>query len=201
MWGATLTTRYSILVIGLVVVYGCQRSDAHGPQQLGTTPVSRAGPISTPTGQSPGRTREPTDSAPPIFPDSTLTPGATFPVTAKDICTPGYAKAVRNVTAKTKREVFASYGITHHQPGDYEVDHLISLELGGSNSIKNLWPESYKTQPWNARVKDAVENRLHTMVCSGKIPLEQAQREIATDWIAAYKKYFGREVPDPAATR
>ncbi len=28
------------------------------------------------------------------------------------------------------------------------------------------------------------------MVCSGKLDLSTAQRDIATDWIAAYKKYF-----------
>jgi hypothetical protein len=69
------------------------------------------------------------------------------------------------------------------------------LELGGSNSIKNLWPESYRTV-WNARVKDRLENRLHELVCSGQLDLATAQREIATDWIAAYKKYVG---PQPKA--
>ena len=82
-----------------------------------------------------------------------------------------------------------------HKPGDYEVDHLISLELGGSNSIKNLWPQSYLTQPWNAHVKDALENELHDEVCSGKVDLATAQHDIATDWIAAYKKYFHTDRP------
>ena len=71
------------------------------------------------------------------------------------------------------------------------IDHLIPLELGGSNDIKNLWTESYETQPWNATVKDAIENRLHDLVCDGSISPEQAQHEIATDWTAAYLKYVG----------
>src|SRR5205823_4516238 len=54
---------------------------------------------------------------------------------------------------------------------------------------------SFKTQPWNARVKDQIENRLHDLVCSGELDLATAQREIASDWIAAYKKYFHTDVP------
>jgi 5-methylcytosine-specific restriction endonuclease McrA len=49
---------------------------------------------------------------------------------------------VRNVPAEMKRQVYHEYGITSHGSGEYEIDHLIPLELGGSNSIKNLWPES-----------------------------------------------------------
>jgi hypothetical protein len=71
------------------------------------------------------------------------------------------------------------------------VDHSISLELGGSNSIKNLWPQSYKTTPWNAHKKDLLENKLHQLVCSKKITLKQAQYEISHNWIEAYKKYVG----------
>lgn len=131
----------------------------------------------------------------PLLPDPKLTPGATLPVTRDDICVPGYTKKVRNVPADVKRQVYAEYGIASHKPGEYEVDHLISLELGGSNSIKNLWPQSYLTQPWNAHVKDKLENELHDEVCKGAIDLAAAQREIATDWIASYKKHFHTNVP------
>jgi hypothetical protein len=130
-------------------------------------------------------------SSPPLMPDPTRTPGDTLDVTKDDICVPGYSKKVRDVPQAVKDQVYASYGIKSHAPGEYEVDHLISLELGGSNSIKNLWPQSYKTQPWNAHVKDKLENRLHADVCSGKIDLKTAQQQIATDWIGAYKRLFG----------
>lgn len=130
-------------------------------------------------------------NSPPVLPDRTLTPGDVLDVTKDDICVPGYSKKVRDVPKAVKDQVYASYGITRRLPGEYEVDHLISLELGGSNSIKNLWPQSYKTTPWNAHVKDKLENRLHADVCSGKIDLKAAQQEIATDWIAAYKSRFG----------
>lgn len=132
---------------------------------------------------------------PPISPDPQLTPGATLAVTTDDLCVPGYTQMVRDVPVEVKREVYAEYGITHHEPGEYEVDHLISLELGGSNSIKNLWPESYETQPWNAHVKDALEDELHRRVCSGELDLKTAQHDISTSWIQAYKQYFHTDHP------
>ena len=93
----------------------------------------------------------------PILPDPKLTPGGTFDVTAQDVCVPGYAKKVRAVPAWLKRQAYAEYRITEYKTGDYEVDHLIPLSLGGSNSIRNLWPQSTKTSPWNSYVKDALE--------------------------------------------
>jgi hypothetical protein len=89
----------------------------------------------------------------PIIPDPKLTPGDTFDVTTQDLCVPGYAKKVRAVPAWLKRQAYAEYGITQYKTGDYEVDHLIPLSLGGSNSIRNLWPQSTKTSPWNSYVK------------------------------------------------
>jgi len=78
----------------------------------------------------------------PILPDPELTPGDTFDVTAQDVCVAGYAKKVRAVPAWLKSQTYAEYGITQYKTGDYEVDHLIPLSLGGSNSIRNLWPQS-----------------------------------------------------------
>ena len=131
-----------------------------------------------------------TSGSDPIRPDAGKTPGDTLDVTKEDICVSGYSSKVRNVPQAVKEQAYSDYGITHRNPGQYEIDHLISLELGGSNSIHNLWPQSYVTKPWNAHVKDALENRLHQEVCSGQTDLKQAQREISSDWIAAYKKRF-----------
>jgi hypothetical protein len=72
------------------------------------------------------------------LPDPALTPGAVLTTDTAAVCTPGHAKSVRHVSGKVKAKVYRDYGITHHAAGEYEVDHLISLELGGSNDIRNL---------------------------------------------------------------
>lgn len=120
------------------------------------------------------------------FPDHACTPGAVFPHVTKDqVCTKGYSSSVRNVTIATKKQVYDDYGITHHTAGAYEVDHYISLELGGSNEVANLWPEAANPIP-GFHQKDAVENYLHDHVCKGDITLQQAQEAIATDWVSLY---------------
>lgn len=127
----------------------------------------------------------------PLRPDPALTPGDTRSVTLKNLCPHANTKAVRNVTEPERRQVFAEYHISYPpKHGQYEVDHLISLELGGSNDIKNLWPQDYTTKPWNAHVKDKLENKLHSLVCAGKMTLKDAQQGIAADWIALYQKVF-----------
>lgn len=125
----------------------------------------------------------------PFVPDPAKTPGAILDVTAADICVPGYSKRVRNVPIEVKRQAYANYGIRTHEPGKYEVDHLVGLQLGGSNSIKNLWPQSFRTQPWNAFVKDTLEVELHRRVCAGTIDLRRAQQVIARDWVSGYRTY------------
>lgn len=126
-------------------------------------------------------------------PDATLTPGATRQVTLHDLCTPGSSGKARAVSAKTKRAVYARYHVTP-RPGAFEVDHLISLELGGSNDIANLWPQPYFGKV-NAHDKDALENKLHALVCRGAVSLDEAQRAIASDWTAALAKYGGTAGP------
>jgi hypothetical protein len=79
------------------------------------------------------------------LPDSGCTPGAVFPnATAAQICRSGYSSSVRDVPAEVSRMVYADYGIAARSPGEYEVDHLVPLELGGSNDIANLWPQEYE---------------------------------------------------------
>ncbi len=130
----------------------------------------------------------------PILPDPQLTPGTVLTTDLSKICQPGYTRTVRHTPGALRREVYAEYGIKRDS-GRYEVDHLIPLEIGGADVRENLWPESYDTRPWNAAVKDKLENYLHVEACAGRIPIKQAQKEIAEDWITAYRKYLGEPSP------
>lgn len=126
------------------------------------------------------------------LPTTSITPGAVREgIIAKDLCPTAHTAKVRNVTAADKKAVYAAYGVKSHKPGEFEVDHLISLELGGSNDRANLWPQSYLTKPWNAHVKDRLENELHRLICAGSISVKEAQTEISTDWIRSYRKHLG----------
>ncbi|HVV45976.1 MAG TPA: hypothetical protein VHC72_12260, partial [Bryobacteraceae bacterium] len=127
-------------------------------------------------------------------PDPSLTPGATMLVSREQVCKASNSNN-RMVPATLQRQVFEEYGIGRAEPHAYEVDYLITPALGGADDIHNLWPESYEATVWNARVKDALEAHLRDMVCGGQLDLMTAQREIAMNWIEAYKKYFHTDRP------
>jgi len=128
-------------------------------------------------------------------PDGSLTPGATRQVTISEVCANPREEVIGEVSVSLRQEVFEKYGIVNPRPEDYEIDYLIAPGLGGTDDVRNLWPEPYHARVWNARVKDALEERLHELVCSGQVELSTAQHDIATDWIAAYKKYFHTNKP------
>ena len=126
----------------------------------------------------------------PIIPDPKLTPGAVLTTDAVAICKSGYSRSVRHTSGALKDRVYVEYGIDRNA-GHYEIDHLIPLGIGGADTRENLWPESRNTKPWNAGVKDRLENFLHDGICMGRIAVRDAQKAVASDWIAAYRKYLG----------
>ena len=128
------------------------------------------------------------------FPATGLTPGVARARTREQVCGSKDGKN-RDVPPELRRKVFELYGMPGADPSAYEVDFLITPALGGADDIGNLWPQSYSATIWNARVKDALEDRLHELVCHGDLDLSTAQREISTDWIGAYKKYFHTDTP------
>jgi hypothetical protein len=154
---------------------------------------------SAPTKSNPAsETHEAHVGPPDIYPDPARTPGAINPqITqeniAETICNPHWStKSIRpeaSYTNRLKFEQIAEYGYADSRMKDYEEDHFIPLELGGSpTDPKNLWPEPLEASipDGGARAKDKVENYLHAEVCSGSLTLEQAQREITEDWYRVY---------------
>jgi hypothetical protein len=113
-----------------------------------------------------------------LLPDPRCTPGAVQTSDRAVIC--GTSTDLRReVSEAARKRAFAEYGLSEHNaPGAYELDHLIPLEVGGSNDISNLWPEAAP----GFHQKDQVEDFLHDSVCSGTMGVEEAQRAIAADW-------------------
>jgi len=125
---------------------------------------------------------------PGVLNDLKATPGAVSTRTAAQLCAKTFRTGpIRLVTEATKHAACAEYGIDKAGcvGAKLEIDHLISLELGGTNDLTNLWPEPYLPKP-GAREKDQVEDTLHRQVCSGTVSLATAQHEISTDWYAVY---------------
>jgi hypothetical protein len=138
-----------------------------------------------------------TQEASGVVPNKRLTPGSILSTSESSVCgTPGESGA-RIIPAAMVQRVFKEYGIRSPQPGAYELDYLIAPELGGAGDIRNFWPQPYSAAGWNSHLKDALEERLHEMVCSGQISLTTAQHDIASNWVTAYKKYFRTGAPLP----
>src|SRR5439155_16361481 len=125
-------------------------------------------------------------------------PGAINPDVTQDninstICVSGWTSTIRpkvSYTNALKRELMARYKLSGNL-SDYELDHLVSLEIGGHpKSRDNLWMEHW-SNPRGARMKDALETKLKRLVCAGTIPLSEAQQAIMTNWVAAYDHYVG----------
>jgi hypothetical protein len=190
---------------------GSTRTTAAPPSVVDTTTARSTSP---PTGPStaprpptaPARPVETTggitiNAAGAVLPDPRRTPGATNPAVtqatiSRTICVSGWTATVRPAssytTALKERQLASGYAYRGDTAtADYEEDHLISLELGGAPaSGLNLWPEPYAATD-GARTKDVIENKLHSLVCSGALGLAVAQHAIAGNWWTAYLNYVG----------
>lgn len=185
--------RQQIIMLTLVAVLasGCASITVGGTatQSSSTARQTRVGALAAvhDPGKVTGTVPASCHAGPGPTPDPACTPGAIDPAVtqqniASTICRSGYTATVRPSTSQTdaaKAKMYKAYAIPAHDTS--ELDHLVSLELGGSNDIKNLWPE-VGTLP---NPKDKVENDLHRAVCSGKVTLAAAQQAIATDWLTA----------------
>jgi 5-methylcytosine-specific restriction endonuclease McrA len=130
-----------------------------------------------------------------LLPDSECTPGAVNPTVTTEVlrgpsfrtaCVRGHASS-----AAEKNQTYQRYAIEHPdqntgQTQACELDHLISLELGGADTVDNIWPQcgppGVSLSERYFKRKDAVENFLAKQVREGKMSLAEAQKGIATDW-------------------
>lgn len=124
-------------------------------------------------------------------PDRSCTPGAVNPAVtqasiATTICERGWTATVRPPESVTEPEKLASLrAYSEHGASGYEYDHFVPLELGGAvNDPRNLWPEPGASP----NPKDALEDRLRSMVCDRELTLAAARAEIATNWVSAYRR-------------
>jgi hypothetical protein len=127
------------------------------------------------------------------LPNHALTPGSVRTTSKDDICNDPNTKQYRHWTRARDDRILHEYGVPPGPHPTYEIDHLVPLDLGGSDEDSNLWPEPRPSiVEWkaSAEAKDKLEWKLHDLVCSGQLNLPAAQREISENWIAAYKQYF-----------
>jgi hypothetical protein len=133
------------------------------------------------------------------LPDHRCTPGAVNPAVTQasigsTICRSGWSATVRpspSITSREKRASLLAYG-DGARPSGFEFDHLVALELGGAaNDARNLWPEpDYRgAKGFYLNPKDRLERVLNRLVCDRRMTLARAQRLIADDWAAAYRRY------------
>lgn len=116
-----------------------------------------------------------------MLPNRKLTPGK---VARRD-------KDRNGVTEEMERKVFDRYHIPWQRRPAFKVDHLIPVELGGADTIDNLWPQSRSIKPYNAKRKELLTQRLLARIASGQMTLAQAQNEIREDWISCFVDHLG----------
>ncbi len=127
---------------------------------------------------------------PPVSVSGFPNPNVTQGNIKSTVCVSGWTKTIRppvSYTNKLKSQQMKAFGFSG-VPSDYEEDHFISIEIGGNpTDSRNLWPEAY-AGPLGARIKDQVEDKLHRLLCSGKMSLSGVQSCITSDWVACGKK-------------
>lgn len=130
-----------------------------------------------------------------VLPDPQLTPGVLNPAvtpatTASTICVHGWTATVRPPTSYTNAIKQQSLP-PGHTAGEYELDHLDSIEDGGDpRDARNLWMQAYN-DTYGARTKDVLETRVSRLVCQGKLSLDQARAAIAPNWLVGFQQYVG----------
>ena len=125
----------------------------------------------------------------PLLPNAKLTPGRIA----------HRPSDTRGVTESMQDEVFARYHIPLASRPYYIIDHLIPMELGGADDIRNLWPQRLSARPYGPRRKRLLTQRLLEMIAAKQITVAEAQREMGEDWISAFVSHIGMVYLSPNA--
>jgi hypothetical protein len=127
-------------------------------------------------------------------PDPKLTPGAVAITDLTTVChsnkrIPGQFMALNPMISVSNRQAaFAEYNIASGNERHYGLDFLIPLQLGGANVRANIWPAS-ASHGVGFHEKQVLNIRIHELVCEGAMPLAQAQKGIATDWVRLWLQF------------
>jgi hypothetical protein len=116
-----------------------------------------------------------------LLPKPKLTPGR---VAKSD-------KERAGVSLAMEQKVFARYRLPWASRAAFKIDHLIPVELGGADTIDNLWPQSRRARPYGADRKELLAEVLRLKVARGQMTLEEAQELIRNDWIDAFVDHVG----------
>jgi hypothetical protein len=115
-----------------------------------------------------------------VFPNADLTPGSFCTTSDPDFLELRYAEQIpickRNVSTQRKRNIMQNYGYPMADRDHYEMDHCIPLNMGGSNSDLNLWPEPIDDD--NANPKNKLEGAIYKGLSSGTMTYEYALEEM-----------------------
>jgi hypothetical protein len=95
------------------------------------------------------------------------------------------------VTLAMEKKVFSRYRLPWPRRAEFKIDHLVPVELGGADTIDNLWPQGLRTKPYGADRKELLTEVLLERVAKKQITLEQARELIRKDWIDAFVDHVG----------
>jgi uncharacterized protein YwgA len=105
------------------------------------------------------------------------------------LCIPGTPEKLHkdSIPESVVKQVFANYHITYPTTKAYQIDKYIPYSLGGSDNIKNLWPQGETPAP-GYKEKDIAEKYLYDLMCNKTINITTAQERIKTDWVKVYQE-------------
>ena len=95
------------------------------------------------------------------------------------------------ITLKLEQKVFARYRLPWERRIQFKIDRLIPTELGGADTLDNLWPQSVRARPYGTDRKELLTEVLLKKIRDGKLTIEQAQEAISRDWIDAFIDHVG----------